>query len=235
MKKRYGGFVSGVIITTGIALCAAAISGCANQPQRSIGPCAVGGAVVGTLLGAGAGVGIEYGNKAHPSSDNTAAGAGGGAAIGAVLGFTAGHYLCDPIIPPPPPPPPQVVQAPPPPPPPPPRAREKLVLRGVHFDFDKSNIRPEDESVLDEAASTLKEQPGVSIYVDGYCDAIGSEEYNQKLSERRAGSVAAYLEDHGIPAGRLTPRGFGKTHFVASNDTADGRAENRRVELVPAD
>ena len=64
---------------------------------------------------------------------------------------------------------------------------------------------------------------------------VGSEEYNQKLSERRAASVAAYLEDHGIPAGRLSPRGFGKTHFVASNDTADGRAENRRVELVPAD
>jgi len=75
----------------------------------------------------------------------------------------------------------------------------------------------------------------VNIYVDGYCDAIGSEEYNLKLSQRRADAVARYLEDKGIPASRLIARGFGKTNFVAPNDTDEGRAQNRRVELVPTE
>jgi len=108
-------------------------------------------------------------------------------------------------------------------------------LRGVHFNFDKSFIREVDKPVLDEAAETLKANPNVKIYVNGYCDAIGGVRYNLKLSQRRAESVAAYLEDKGIPASQLIPQGFGKTHFVASNKTKDGRAQNRRVELVPVD
>jgi OOP family OmpA-OmpF porin len=103
----------------------------------------------------------------------------------------------------------------------------------VHFDFNKSNIRAGDAAILDEAVGILQSHPDVNIYVDGYCDAIGSEEYNLKLSQRRADSVAKYLEDHGIASSRLIPRGFGKTNFVASNDTDEGRAQNRRVELVP--
>jgi OOP family OmpA-OmpF porin len=73
----------------------------------------------------------------------------------------------------------------------------------------------------------------VKVDVNGYCDAIGSMKYNQKLSERRAASVSAYLEDKGIPTDQLIPQGFGKTNFVATNKTKEGRAENRRVELVP--
>ena len=107
------------------------------------------------------------------------------------------------------------------------------MLRGVHFDFNKSNIRPGDAAVLDEAAATLKARPNVSINVNGYCDAIGKVDYNQKLSERRSASVAGYLEDKGIPAAQLLPQGFGKTNFVATNKTKEGRAENRRVELMP--
>jgi len=103
----------------------------------------------------------------------------------------------------------------------------------VHFDFDKSNIRPEDAAILDEAVEVLKQNPNVTIDVNGYCDAIGTVRYNQKLSERRANSVAQYLEDHGIDSKRLVPQGFGKTDFVATNKTSDGRAQNRRVELVP--
>jgi OOP family OmpA-OmpF porin len=109
------------------------------------------------------------------------------------------------------------------------------VLRGVHFDFNKSNIRPGDAAVLDEAAVTLKAHPNVTINVNGYCDAIGSEEYNLRLSDRRAGSVVDYLERAGIPAGQMIPHGYGKTNFVATNDTAEGRAQNRRVELLPID
>jgi OmpA-OmpF porin, OOP family len=88
--------------------------------------------------------------------------------------------------------------------------------------------------VLD-AAERLKANLNAKIYVNGYCDVIGRMRYNQKFPERRADAVAAYLEDKGIPSSRLTPQGFGKTHFVAPNNTADGRARNRRVELVPAD
>src|ERR1700730_7900215 len=123
---------------------------------------------------------------------------------------------------------------PPPPPSPPPPVAQKIVLRGVHFNFDKAIIRDVDKPVLDEAAETLKANPNAKIYVNGYCDAIGGMRYNQGLSERRANAVAAYLEDKGIPSSQLIPRGFGKTHFVAPNDTADGRAQNRRVEVVPA-
>ena len=108
-------------------------------------------------------------------------------------------------------------------------------MRGVHFDFDKSFIREVDKPVLDEAAETLKANPNVKLNVNGYCDAIGSSQYNLRLSQRRAESVTTYLEDKGIPADQLVAQGFGKTNFVATNKTAEGRAENRRVELVPAD
>jgi outer membrane protein OmpA-like peptidoglycan-associated protein len=107
------------------------------------------------------------------------------------------------------------------------------VLRGVHFDFNKAKIRAGDAAVLDEAASTLKANPNTVINVKGYCDAIGSENYNLKLSDRRADSVVDYLVKAGIPSSQLTPHGYGKTDFVAPNDTAEGRAQNRRVELVP--
>ena len=113
--------------------------------------------------------------------------------------------------------------------------KEKLVLRGVHFDFNKSNIRPGDAAILDEAAETLQTNRNVSVYVDGYCDAIGSERYNLKLSQRRAESVTRYLSRHGVESSRLIPRGFGKTNFVAPNDTDEGRAQNRRVELKPTE
>ena len=96
-------------------------------------------------------------------------------------------------------------------------------------------IRPVDRPVLDEAAETLKANPNVKVYVNGYCDAIGRRAYNLKLSQRRAEAVTGYLEDKGIPASQLIPQGFGKTHFVATNRTSVGRAENRRVELVPAE
>jgi outer membrane protein OmpA-like peptidoglycan-associated protein len=107
------------------------------------------------------------------------------------------------------------------------------VLRGVHFDFNKARIRPGDAAVLDEAAATLKANPNVTISVNGYCDAIGSEGYNLKLSDRRADAVVDYLVKAGIPSSQLIPHGYGKTDFVAPNNTAEGRAQNRRVELVP--
>ena len=92
-----------------------------------------------------------------------------------------------------------------------------------------------DAAVLDEAATTLKANPNVTIDVNGYCDAIGGEEYNLRLSDRRASAVVDYLVNQGVPASRLVPHGYGKTNFVAPNETPEGRAQNRRVELVPED
>jgi outer membrane protein OmpA-like peptidoglycan-associated protein len=108
---------------------------------------------------------------------------------------------------------------------------EKIILRGVHFDFNKADIRPQDAAVLDEAAETLNAHPNVSVSADGYCDTIGSVAYNQRLSERRAESVVTYLGGKGTAESRLSPHGYGKTNFVASNSTEEGRAQNRRVEL----
>jgi len=187
------------------------------------------GAGTGALVGGGTGALVA--DQAGGSSKNYEIGVPVGVVVGGLLGGLIGCAMAPapeaPAPPPPPPPPP----APPPPPPPP----QKIVLRGVHFNFDKSFIREVDKPVLDEAADTLKANPNVKIDVNGYCDWIGGEKYNQKLSERRSASVAAYLEDKGIPAAQLIPQGFGKTNFVATNKTREGRAENRRVELVPLD
>jgi outer membrane protein OmpA-like peptidoglycan-associated protein len=127
-----------------------------------------------------------------------------------------------------------VAPAPPPPPPPPPPAapmKKKMILRGVNFDFDKSNIRADARPVLDEAIKTLKEYGNVRVSVEGHTDSRGTEAYNQALSVRRASSVAAYLQSGGIARSRLEVSGFGESRPVASNDTDDGRAQNRRVEL----
>jgi outer membrane protein OmpA-like peptidoglycan-associated protein len=134
-----------------------------------------------------------------------------------------------------PPQPPRIAHAPPPPPPPPPvppPAKKKIVLRGVHFDFDKAVIRSDSLAILREAANTLKENPAVHVVVEGYTDSQGTEAYNQRLSLRRAEAVKAYLVKLGVAADRLTVRGKGESQPVASNDTEEGRAENRRVELL---
>jgi outer membrane protein OmpA-like peptidoglycan-associated protein len=228
-----------LIVSISIALgLSAALSGCSThaRPPRHWDGCGAIGGVVGAAAGAGSGIGIAYSENAHPHTNILIATSVGGAVIGGIVGAVVGHEICDPLLPPPPPPPAQVAVAPPAPPPPPPvEHHEKLVLRGVHFDFNKSRIRAGDAAILDEAADILKAHPDVTIYDDGYCDAIGGEEYNLKLSQRRAGAVARYLEAKGIPESKIIPRGFGKTDFVAPNDTDEGRAQNRRVELKPTE
>jgi OOP family OmpA-OmpF porin len=111
----------------------------------------------------------------------------------------------------------------------------KLVLRGVNFDFDKSNIRPDAAVILDEAASLLRTNSGWRVSVDGHTDSTGGDSYNQGLSQRRAESVKRYLVGKGIAESRLVPRGYGESQPVASNSTRDGRALNRRVELKVLD
>lgn len=142
----------------------------------------------------------------------------------ASAGFTVQHVFQPEEAPPPAP-------APPPPAPPPPAPKRRIVLRGVNFDFDKSNIRPDARVILDEAVTTLKAESEIRVSVEGHTDSRGTDAYNQALSERRAGSVADYLSKGGISRGRLSTEGFGESKPVASNMNEDGRAQNRRVEL----
>lgn len=109
--------------------------------------------------------------------------------------------------------------------------RKKIVLRGVHFDFNKSDIRADARPVLNEAIATLKQEGGIAVIAEGHTDSVGTDAYNMKLSQRRAQAVRDYLVAGGISPKRITSEGFGESNPVASNDTADGRAQNRRVEL----
>jgi len=109
--------------------------------------------------------------------------------------------------------------------------KKTIVLRGINFDFDKATIKPEFEGVLDAGIEALKENPGVRVQVAGYTDSVGTDAYNQGLSERRANAVLGYLSTHGVDASRLSAVGNGESNPVADNATADGRAQNRRVEL----
>jgi outer membrane protein OmpA-like peptidoglycan-associated protein len=107
-----------------------------------------------------------------------------------------------------------------------------ISLEGVHFEFDKATLTPEAMAILDKAAGLLATQEKVVVEVAGHTDSVGSDTYNQGLSERRAIAVKDYLESKGITATRLTARGYGEAQPVASNDTEEGRALNRRVELI---
>ncbi len=213
---------------TSVLLVAFAV-GCTCM-QKPWGTGAWTGAGVGAIAG-GIATGAATNNSGafNVGDDNTDKGVAiaSGAVSGALLGAIIGHCLLDQA---------PVVQAarPPPPPaaaPPPPPVQKKIVLRGVNFDFNKATIRPDAAGILREAATILKENAKLQVSVEGHTDAIGSDEYNLKLSLRRATAVKQFLVKEGIAESRLSVRGFGKTQPVASNDTDDGRAQNRRVEL----
>lgn len=101
----------------------------------------------------------------------------------------------------------------------------------MKFDFDKSEIRPEFYGELDQVASVLNNNPGLTVEIQGHTDSTGTVEYNQKLSERRAQAVKTYL-DRAVSANvTLSARGYGLTRPIDTNDTEEGRANNRRVQL----
>ncbi len=103
----------------------------------------------------------------------------------------------------------------------------------VTFAVDKSDVQPQFTRVLDDVARTLNAYPQTTIDVVGHADSTGPDDYNQGLSERRAGSVAAYLTGPGrVLPDRLFVAGQGERQPVATNDTAEGRAQNRRVEII---
>ncbi|HSO46527.1 MAG TPA: OmpA family protein [Rhizobiaceae bacterium] len=107
-----------------------------------------------------------------------------------------------------------------------------LVLEGVNFEFDKAVIRPQYHAILDQNIVALKEWGDVDVEVAGHTCSIGTEEYNLGLSLRRAEAVRNYLVSKGVSADRLTVRGYGESRPAVSNATPEGRAQNRRVELV---
>ena len=108
-----------------------------------------------------------------------------------------------------------------------------ITLRGVYFDFDKADIRPESKDNLEYAATILKENPSIKVEIQGHTDSVGTDEYNLKLSDRRAAAVVNNLvKTAGIDSLRLTAKGYGESKPVAPNKTEEGRARNRRVEFV---
>ena len=202
------------------------VTGCANFRDREWGTCAVAGAVIGASVGGITG-GVTTNNiPDDPSNGTRAGGILGGLAAGAILGGLLGHVICDPEKTAPPPPPP-------PPPPPAPKPGTKLGELGAsYFDFNKAEVKPAGAEILDGIVKTLKDNPGVKVEINGYTDSIGSDAYNVKLSERRADAVGRYLEKQGIESSRISVHGYGKANPVADNKTAEGRAKNRRAELI---
>lgn len=105
-------------------------------------------------------------------------------------------------------------------------------MSGVLFDTGSYTLRPEAREKLAKISGILLAYPGLKVQVEGYTDSTGSEDFNQQLSEQRAEMVRDYLIDQLVPAGSVTAQGFGEADPVASNDTAEGRQKNRRVQLV---
>ena len=148
---------------------------------------------------------------------------GGGILLrtGGYLGPPGTHDATEPSPPPP-------VPAPPPPPPPAPATKIRD-FPGPNFRFNDAVV-PEDSDRLDDAVRVLRDKPSLNVSIEGHADA--SEGGGVRLSERRAAAVRDWFVAHGIAPSRLTTRGFGPSRPIASNDTREGRAQNRRVEIV---
>jgi outer membrane protein OmpA-like peptidoglycan-associated protein len=105
-------------------------------------------------------------------------------------------------------------------------------MSDVLFDTGSYTLKPGAREKLAKISGIVLAHPGLSLQIEGHTDSVGGDEFNQQLSERRADSVRDFLAENGVPGTSITARGFGKTQPVASNDTAEGRQRNRRVEIV---
>ena len=108
-----------------------------------------------------------------------------------------------------------------------------LILTGVTFDNNQATLRPDALAILDRAALTLRQWGDIKVEVAGHTDSWSDDDHNLKLSQSRAETVRAYLVARGIAPERLTAKGYGEARPIADNATEMGRAQNRRVELVP--
>lgn len=110
----------------------------------------------------------------------------------------------------------------------------RVALYGIFFDSNKTEIKPESKAALDEIAKLLKQEPSLKLHVVGHTDNVGGLTFNMNLSKRRAEAVvSALVKNYGVAAGRLTANGVAYLSPMAVNTTEEGRAKNRRVELVP--
>jgi OOP family OmpA-OmpF porin len=205
-------------------LAVAALASSCAMGERKWGSCAVAGGVIGATAG-----GITGGALVNNLDDDATDGERGGAIAGGIvggglLGALLGHVICDPIEEP--------VAQPAPAPAPIPAGTHIGELKGANFAFNSAKITPEGETKLANTVATLQQHPDVKVVCSGYTDSVGSQQYNLKLGQRRADSVKNYLVSQGIDSSRIRTDSFGKEHPVATNDTAEGRAENRRVEIV---
>jgi outer membrane protein OmpA-like peptidoglycan-associated protein len=105
-------------------------------------------------------------------------------------------------------------------------------MSDVLFDFNKYTLKPDAREKLAKVSGILLSYPNLKLQVEGYTDNIGSDEYNQKLSEQRADGVRDYLVSQSVEDNNISATGFGKSNPIADNSTNDGRAQNRRVQLV---
>ena len=209
---------------------AASMAGCSNMRDREWGGCAVAGAIIGGVVGGVTG-GVTTNNvDDHPSDSKRGAAIGGGTVAGAALGALLGHAICDPEKNPPPPPPPP---APPARAAPPAPGTKLGTVGSAYFDFNKAVVKPgKGKDVLDGVVKVMKDNPTLRVKVEGHTDSIGSDAYNQRLSEKRAQAVKDYLVREGIDPSRISTVGYGESKPVASNETESGRAQNRRAEII---
>jgi outer membrane protein OmpA-like peptidoglycan-associated protein len=198
---------------TSIAAVAIILAGCKsmNKTQKGAIIGTAGGGAVGAVIGKAAG--------------NTALGAIIGATVGGVTGAVIGHKMDKQAK--------EIENKVP-------GAKVERVGEGIVvefsekilFGFNQSNLSANASSNLDKLTTILKEYPDTDIEIQGHTDSKGTDEYNMTLSEKRAGSVATYLRAKGISSSRIRTKGYGETAPVASNDTEDGRAQNRRVNFL---
>jgi outer membrane protein OmpA-like peptidoglycan-associated protein len=201
------------LLTVTIALMGIIASGCKtmNRTQKGAVIGAAGGGAIGAVIGKAAG--------------NTAMGAIIGAAVGGAAGAVIGHkmdkqaeemkkVLGDAEVR---------------------RVGEGIVIdfkEKVLFGFDRSDLGTNAATNLDKLINVLNKYPDTDIEIIGHTDNKGTDDYNQGLSQRRANSVSAYLKNHGITSSRVSTKGMGESDPIASNETEEGRAQNRRVEFV---
>ena len=174
---------------------------------------ALAGAAICSGIGAIAGAVIAH--NTHGEHHHPGAGAGIGAVTGALICGWLAYWL---------------TQGPKPPPPAP-KVERTIILDDVLFDFDKSNVKPEAAGVLDRLVVFMNENKDKKANLSGHTDSIGTEAYNQALSERRVNSVKDYVVKKGVDSSRVSGQGFGESKPIADNKTREGRAKNRRVEI----
>jgi outer membrane protein OmpA-like peptidoglycan-associated protein len=197
-----------------IAAFAFACASTTNDPNKKTKRGAAIGAVIGGVAGA------IIGNQSGNNRTGAIAGAAAGAAIGGVVGRRMDK-----------------------------QEQELRQIEGVEvtrpsegeinvqltndilFDYNSATLRSASRTTLDSLAQNFRQYPDNRIFVEGYTDSTGTDAYNQRLSEQRAANVADFLIDEGVSAGAITVYGYGETRPKASNDTAEGRQLNRRVEI----